>query len=544
MSLNLSSYEALMQDLSSLQNQSRAKYSISALTLGAPVILSCCIVSLLSTLYTISEKRMTFVNSQEVVSFYCTKVLYVHLANGVCTRGQTTDVDVDASCIQWTDSSDWQAKDDFNLFMVNNGTSGAIKTNLASEAETIWPLILLLCQIAVGSAVGNLLITAVSLDTDILYTWFKIDDPDFLVLLLSCILTTGILCCVGYSAFLVQFRSEIVQAESWKNQSCDMNTDPTLGAYIFLVGGFLAFLSTFISVVCLIRLYVILPYIKRRKAVQDDQQDHDNKPGGVSKREDAVEAIGRDIEAASSNIPQPTQSDAKAAAGGANASVDWSDDEEKSSSDETGASFLRISDDDSDNDEPKEREIRLPGKAGKAKAAAGDLGSPISILDSVEGNLKMDSPRTPSKPTPPSKPPRPKKNWNLATQDRAKPSSQDRELEAVPYSPPSPIKKNEIESMVTPSSRAQLPNSGSTLADRTKDKPRKTPKKTSSVATGGSKGLESKEGEHQKANNLEDPDAEIARLRAALAAAEASKKASNDVQSPSAATEKKASRKT
>ena len=516
-----------MRDLQSLQHQSRAKYSVSALTMAAPLVLTCCMVSLLATLYTISEERMTFVNSQEVVSFYCTKVLYVHLLNGVCTRGQTTDVDVDASCIQWTDSSDWEAKDDFNLFMVNNGTSGAMQTDLADEAKNMWPFIGLLCQMSVGLAFGNLLIAAISLDTDILYTMLKIDDPDFLVLMSSFIFTVGAFGCVGYSGYLVQFQSEIVEAESWKNQRCEMTTDPTLGAYIFLIGGFFAFLSSLVSVTALLRLYVIVPLLKRRKAVRDSGDDDEEAADKANKNK------SRDLEAASPTPSNVAGQPGAGAGAGAGNDLDFSDNESKSDSDETGASVKLSSDGDSDYGEEQEREVRLPGKAGKARAESTDFGSPVSIVDSVEGSLKLDSPRTPSKPSPPTKPPRPVKSKKKETSGAAggTPSGTgmktngtrpDREVEAVPFSPPSPNKKEK---------EASIP--GSTLAERTKDKPRKTPTKTP-AATGATDGggISDIDAEKEK---KDDKDEEIDRLKVALAAAEAAKMVAADVQAGSAA---------
>lgn len=534
MSLNLSSYAALMRDLQSLQHQSRAKYSLSALTMAAPLILTCCLCSLFATLYTISEERMTFVDSQEQVSFYCTKILYVHMMNGVCSRGQTTDIDVESSCYQWTDSETWEGKDDFNALMYNNGTAGYVETNMADEVKTTWPFIGLLCQISVGLAVANLVIATISLDTDILYTKLKIDDPDLVVLSTSLLCTGGTLACIGYSAYLVRFDSEIVEAESWKNEECEMTTDPTLGSYIFLVGGFFTLLSTGIATVALVRLYVVVPLLKRQKTVRDSSSEE-----AKAKRKEGTE---RDLEAASPGSSSTLVAGAGVGAGGGGAGygIDLSDDGSKSS-DATGASVMLSSDEDSDYGDEKEREVRVPGKGKTAGGGTNDFGSPVSIIDSVEGSLKMDSPRSP-KPTPPTKPPRPVKSKkkdgegedSIATPGPMMPSvvgggggeAVDREVEAVPFSPPSGVNTPTVAAQEAP---------GSTLAERTREKPRKTPRKNPAAAAGGAGGAGA------GMEKSEDKDAEINRLKAALAAAEAAKAVAADVSASTAA--KKIARK-
>ena len=169
-----SSYEALMRDLASLQHQSRAKHSLSTLAMISPLILTCCLCSIAATLYNVSEVRMTFVNSQEQASTYCDTILYLHLLNGFCRRGQTVNVDVDTSCMQWKDSEIWRQKDEFNLFMVNNGTTGSyVETDLAGEASTMWPLVAYMAQISISVAFLNFCLSIVALDTDLLYTRLK-----------------------------------------------------------------------------------------------------------------------------------------------------------------------------------------------------------------------------------------------------------------------------------------------------------------------------------------------------------------------------------
>ena len=172
-------YEALMRDLASLQHQSRAKYSLSALAMISPLILTCCLCSISATLYNISEERMTFVDSQEQVSTYCDVVLYLHLLNGVCRRGQTINVDVDTSCMQWTDSEIWKEKDELNLFHVNNGTAGNyVETNLAGEAADTWPIIISVAELSIIIAFLNFCLSIVALDTDLLHTRLKLKDPE------------------------------------------------------------------------------------------------------------------------------------------------------------------------------------------------------------------------------------------------------------------------------------------------------------------------------------------------------------------------------
>ena len=477
---------------------------------------------------------MTFVDSQEQVSYYCTRVMYVHLLNGVCSRGQTTDVDVERSCFQWTDSETWEEKDNYNALMYNNGTTGYVETNLVDEVKTVWPFIALLCQVSVGLAFVNLVAAAISLDTDILYTKLKIDDPDLLVLTTSCLCTLGAFGCIGYSAYLVRFESEIVAVESWKNEDCDMTTDPTLGSYIFLVGGFFALLSTGIAVAALVRLYIVVPWLKRQKSVRDGSLDVKGKE---------KEGKGTDLEAAS---PGSSNAVVAGAGGGADYGIDFSDDESKSS-DATGASVKLSSDEDSDYGEGKEREVRVPGRGkGTGNAGgAGDVGSPVSIVDSVTGSLKMGSPRSPE-PTPPPKPARPVKSKRKGYGAPAPGSVMtpvvtgvegtgagngvvDREVEAVPFSPPSEVN--------SPAARGAL---GSTLAERTRDKPRKTPKKSSSgepaaaVAGGVDDGAGAAVAVRADEDKDKDKDEEIERLKAALAAAEAAKTVTADVQATTA----------
>ena len=101
--------------------------------------------------------------------------------------------------MQWKDSEIWKQKDEFNLFMVNNGTIGSyVETDLAGEASTMWPLVAYVAGISISIAFLNFFLSIVALDTDLLYTRLKIRDPDPVVLVMSSILNLVILTSCGY----------------------------------------------------------------------------------------------------------------------------------------------------------------------------------------------------------------------------------------------------------------------------------------------------------------------------------------------------------
>jgi hypothetical protein len=573
MSLNLSSYESLMRDLQSLQHQSRAKYSLSALTMTAPLILTCTLCSILATLYTVSEERMTFVDSQEQVSYYCTKVLYLHVLNGMCTRGVTTGIDVDASCSRWSDTDTWKAKDETNLVNFNNGTAGYVVTDLASEVQDTWPLLGLLCQIAVGFGVMNLIVASLTLDTDLLYTKLKIEDPDLVVLSLSTFMTLCIFVIVGFVAWTVQFNSEVVEAGSWTNPACEMTAGASLGAYIFVIGGVFALASLLISSWALIRLYIIVPWKNRQKAVRDSPRPSKQKQQ-QQLRDDASDD--------SSGSRRGGDIESGGAAGGARLAdaagrpgyhIDTAGG--GSVGDDSVVGDMMYDSDDSSQGSSIGASVRLRGQSKRGGGAAGaGGGGGVSIAASVEDSLKVGESQRSPEPTPPAKPPRPVKTGrSLASAGAAggdgnagsaldadegnSDADVDRTREAVPYSPPSftpekPPKKPrkttasstdgggkddavwsvsssvaEVNTAAAQRQQQQTPaaaasdgigsskaeTTGSTLAQRTKNKQRKTP--ASAAGSGG---------------NNNDQQAEIARLRAALAAAEGAGAVNADIQ--------------
>lgn len=486
-----------MRDLASLQHQSRAKHSLSALAMLSPLILTCCLCSIASTLYNISEERMTFVDSQEQESTYCDTVLYLHLLNGLCRRGQTINVDVESSCMQWTDSEIWREKDEFNLFMTNNGTAGGyVETELAKEASTMWPLLAYIAEFSIAIAFLNFCLSIIALDTDLLHTRLKLKDPDLVVLVVATIFNLLIIATCGYAVYTPYMNSQMIERNSWTNESCDMTTGPELGAYIYCMGIVFSLMSLFISVGAVLYLYCCVPLWKRRNVVQDQSAAADPR----QKARDRHAQWNRRHGPTGGTAHVHRSSDTDAAA-------------ERAERGETSGSGT---DTDDDGDGGKNLSIRVRGSV----AGAQGLGSP-SIADSIDGSLKIDSPRSP-RPTPPAKPPKPSKV-------KAAGGGVDREQEAVPYSPPSvtpdgmgtkipPKKPPKPAKKMAGDTDPAHGKTGDTDPARGKAPPKKPPKPVKRAAPAAAKELI--EGGEEEAEEV-DRDEEIARLKAALAAAEA-----------------------
>ena len=196
-----------------------------------------------------------------------------------------------------------------------------------------------------------------------------------------------------------------------------MTTGPELGAYLYCLAVVFSLLSLIVSVGAILHLYCCVPMWKRRNEVQDQADAAD------PRQKD------RDKHAERNQRHQPAGNTARVHhSNDIDAGVDMVERGMRSGS---GSG----SDTDDVHDEGKNLSIRVRGSA----AGADRIKSP-SIADSIDGSLKVDSPRNP-RPTPPIKPPKPSRLMGTRPgaaggggqgQDQV-----DRETEVVPYSPPS-----------------------------------------------------------------------------------------------------------
>ena len=261
--------------------ETRCKYTMSALAITAPLVFIGTICAIVTVLYSINEEVMIFTDSQEAETSYCTRVQYVHLLNGVCTRGVAVGIDVEASCIQWDDSDRWKELDETNAIRVERGLTNYTKSDFESEAAEMWPLLGYFSIIAVIFAGINLIVSVAALDTDYLYTKLGITDVDYFVLTSSCFCTSVILAFIGYTINNVYY-SDVANGDMWYTEECTTASSPTLGAYVLCMGGLFTWISWGSSFYSYMYIYIYEDTImdwyhtrKERREVQDAQDAMD-----------------------------------------------------------------------------------------------------------------------------------------------------------------------------------------------------------------------------------------------------------------------------
>ena len=243
--------------------ESRANTVVKVIAITAPLILIGCLCTLTSPLYSINENVQVFVDSQEQETKYCQHILYVQLQNGVCRRGVTMGFDIAEFCIQWSDIAKWNEIDNLNAeyvrnsSMIQNGTKPFMITDLAAEAEGLFPNLNYAAIGAITCACTNLVFVVISLDSDLMHNQFQIEDIDWFLLSTSTLSTSVVLAFGLYGTFNTYY-SDMVNPDAWTNLNCDNSSTPTIGYYILCIGGLFAFISWLFSVASIIYLYIIV----------------------------------------------------------------------------------------------------------------------------------------------------------------------------------------------------------------------------------------------------------------------------------------------
>jgi len=219
-------------------------------------------------MYNVAENHMIHTDSQDQESTYCDATYYIHLMNGLCTRGQTFSVNVEESCRQWSDAAYWKAKDAHNLFRHNlyatpaphfgiHNKTYAI-TDLAGEAAELWPFLSKMAIIAIVISVMNMTLCISALDTDYIHNKIGIKDVDLFILVFSFLFTSATLVFDAYFVYSTYLHSGMTEDASWTTKECDYTVSPTIGTYVLVLGGLFGLIA-WISIVCaLVFLYLLV----------------------------------------------------------------------------------------------------------------------------------------------------------------------------------------------------------------------------------------------------------------------------------------------
>jgi len=248
--------------------ETRCPYTLSTLAICSPLHMMSTLCTVMSVMYNVAENRMIHTDSQDQESTYCDTTYYIHLMNGVCTRGQTLSVNVEDSCHQWSDAAYWKAKDAHNLFRYNlyatpaeyfgiHNKTYAI-TDLAGEAAELWPFVSKMALIAIGISVVNMALCISALDTDFIHNKIGIKDVDLFILAFSFIFTSATLVFDSYFVYSTYLHSEMTEAASWTTKECDYTVSPTIGTYVLVLGGLFGCFAWFSIVYSLVFLYLVV----------------------------------------------------------------------------------------------------------------------------------------------------------------------------------------------------------------------------------------------------------------------------------------------
>lgn len=250
--------------------ESRCPYILSMLAICAPLLMISTLCLVLSVLYAVEEVRMIHTDSQGEQRPYCTHSYYIHLINGLCSRGQIFSINIQDSCILWSDDAKWLAKDAENRFRYNLYESHAqffatqnktyAITNLGNEAGTTWPLLSKLAIVAIVMSIFNVVLCIGALDTDFVHNKLDIADVDYFVLATSFILTALTLAFDAYFVFWSYFGSEMTANYSWTTKECDFIVTPSIGFWVLCIGSVFGAIALFGILYSLIYLYILVDY--------------------------------------------------------------------------------------------------------------------------------------------------------------------------------------------------------------------------------------------------------------------------------------------
>jgi hypothetical protein len=285
---------------------SRCPAILNALAIHAPIVMIGSIAVIASVLYNISEVNMIHTDSQDQESVYCNENLSLQLLNGVCTRGTVFGIDVDKSCMQWTDSEKWKAKDAENLyrytlydtqakfFGIQNKTFAI--TNLELEASSTWPPLITYAYIAIGFTIINIILTVTSLDSDYFHNRIGIEDVDKLVLMSSTALVGSSCAFYAYLFYTTWYNSEITEAVSWTTKTCNYTSTAATGLYAVVISSLFGASSLLLSTGTLFYWYIIVDYfelclphdLKMKKDAENIQKENEEK-GLIRQNKNRVE---------------------------------------------------------------------------------------------------------------------------------------------------------------------------------------------------------------------------------------------------------------
>lgn len=257
-------------DNSSFYFDSRCPYTLQMLALCTPLHMMSTLCTIMSVMYSINESHMVHTDSQDQEHPYCTKIKYIHVRNGVCSRGQTFDVNVETSCNQWSDAAHWEARDAENAFRFNLYKTKApyfeienktfVVTDFAEEAANLWPFLSMMSTLAIVLSALNMCLCVSALDTDFLHNRFRIKDVDMFVLVISFVLTSATLAFDYLFVDMSYLNSDFTEDHAWTTKECDSTVSPTLGFYVLCLGSAFGVFAWIAIVYSLSYLYIFVDY--------------------------------------------------------------------------------------------------------------------------------------------------------------------------------------------------------------------------------------------------------------------------------------------
>lgn len=227
------------------------KIALGILTMAAPIVILGSICSIATVFYNLQEVPVTKTTGSEVTTL-CTSKKYVQLLNGVCDRGVVNGIDVEASCLQWTDPADWKQLDETNAVNSLKKPGQCVPTDTEAEAAAVWAPLSTLNVITIPMALISFIVCVVTADVD-MELWNI--DFDKAALIISAVANAFIVC-IFASTLLVTYNSEVLNKKTWQTPSCTYSTAPSFAYFLIVLGGFFALMSFGVAVQVYIRAYI------------------------------------------------------------------------------------------------------------------------------------------------------------------------------------------------------------------------------------------------------------------------------------------------
>lgn len=232
------------------------KTTLGVLTMAAPIVMLGCICTIATVWFSFSAINQNHISGATETTI-CTRNLYLQIFNGVCSRGIVNGIDVQASCMEWTDKEAWANLDASNAAGHAKFPTKFDITDTVSALPN-WGNLRAMCLLSIPLAVLNFIFCLITADLDI-----ELWDIDFDKWTLVASAVFNVLILVAFVIAIAYGQTSVMtQKKTWTYSDpeheavCMSSAAPSFGYFLMILGGFFAAVSLYLAVYCIIRAYI------------------------------------------------------------------------------------------------------------------------------------------------------------------------------------------------------------------------------------------------------------------------------------------------